>query len=116
MLLLPCGLPRNNSRADVVFQVIAILIDGCGHAEHTVVVAVVHHDLLTAALQKCLRHVQRVAIRMLRTDGALRAKNFRFERDDGVRSGYILTADAVQETCGAVNDLTGVIRRVKIDA
>ena len=52
---------------------------------------------------------------MLRTDGALRAKNFRFERDDGVRSGYILTADAVQETCGAVNDLTSVSLRVKID-
>ena len=115
VLLLPRVLPRNDSRADVVFQVIAILIDGCGHAEHTVVVAVVHHDLLTAAFQKCLRHVQRVAIRMLRTDGALRAKNFRFERDDGVRSGYILTADAVQETCGAVNDLTSVSLRVKID-
>ena len=115
VLLLPRVLPRNNSRADVVFQVIAILIDGCGHAEHTVVVAVVHHDLLAATLQKRLCNVQRIAIRMLRTDRALRAENFRFERNNGVRSRNILTADTVQETCGAVDDLAGVIRRVKID-
>ena len=115
VFLLPCVFPRNDCRADVVFQIIAILLDGCGHAEHTVVVAVVHHDLLAATLQKRLCNVQRIAIRMLRTDRALRAENFRFERNNGVRSRNILTADTVQETCGAVDDLAGVIRRVKID-
>ena len=57
MLLLPGFFPSYNRRTDIIFQIITVLFNCGGNAEYAVIIAVVHLNLLAAALQESLSDV-----------------------------------------------------------
>ena len=114
VLLFPFSLPRHNRRTDILSQIIAVLLYRSRNAKHTIVIAVVHLDLLSAAFQKCFRHIQGVPVGMFRSHRTFRYKNLGFQRHDGVRCRHILAADAIQESSRAVNNLSGIGGRIQI--
>ena len=65
MLLVPGFLPRYYSRTDIIYKILAISIHSGSYAENAVIVAVVHLNLLTAALKEGLGDIESVAVRVL---------------------------------------------------
>ena len=57
VLLLSGFFPGYNARAYILFQVAAILLNGRSRVHYTVIIAVVHLNLLAAALQESLSDV-----------------------------------------------------------
>ena len=84
VLPLPLLFPFIDMGSNDFLQHLGIVLVVGSNAKHSVVIAVVHHNLLAAAGEERFRHIQRISVGMFRPQSSLCSQHFGFQGHQGI--------------------------------